>query len=79
MTKEQVVKLLEGIIDMRQRKIKMRYEGTAWTQDDKDRLAMMYGVGYGITGIALILERTEAEVVEQLKEQGLYRYPRNSD
>ena len=37
-----------------------------WTDEEREQLRIKYGEGYGITEIALMLQRTETAVVMQL-------------
>lgn len=69
---------IPGILDlirkMRLRKITMDCEGREWTQEDTARLEAMYTNSYGITSIALLLDRTEDEIIEKAKRIGIYSY-----
>lgn len=78
MTATEMFEMLDLILGMRLRNVKMNNEGKEWTQEDIDRLRSMYiCCGYGITSMALLLERTEEEVIEEIKKIGLYRYNEN--
>lgn len=79
MTEEQMLKTLNTIIDMRLRKVKMDCEGTEWVPEDTERLKSMYSIGYGITSLALMLDRTEDEIIKHIQEIGIYHYDENID
>lgn len=74
MSEDQMLEMLGKIRDMRLRKIKMDYEGREWDQKDTDRLKAMFMNSYGITSMALLLDRTEEEIIERAKKIGIYRY-----
>lgn len=57
---------------MRQRTSQLEREGTYWTDDDKERLRSLFFDNVGITDIALILQRTEVAVAQQIQLMNLY-------
>lgn len=57
---------------MRQRTGQMEREGSYWTADDKDNLKTLFFQNVGITDIALILQRTEVAVAQQIQMMNLY-------
>ena len=57
----------EQIQAMRQRTGQMGREGTYWTNDDKENLKTLFYQNTGITEIALILQRTEVAVMQQIQ------------
>lgn len=64
---------LEIVKRMRQRTFRMDREGDYWTQEEKDRLAQLFAEGEGITEIAILLQRTEPAIQQQIEKQDLYK------
>ena len=62
----------ERIKAMRQRTGQMDRERTYWTEDDKETLKALFSQNVGITEIALILQRTEVAVMQQIQSLNLY-------
>ena len=51
--------------------------GEYWTDEEREKLCMLFFSGVGLTTIALELRRTEMAVVQQLCQLGLFS-PQNS-
>ena len=63
---------------MRSRTEKLGHDGDFWSDDDKDRLKFLFNTGYGITEIALRLERSEPAVYQQIQKMSLYERQRSA-
>lgn len=63
---------------MRQRTSQLEREGTYWTDDDKERLRSLFFENVGITDIALILQRTEVAIAQQIQLMNLYEKVRRT-
>lgn len=69
---------VEIVKNMRQRTTRLDREGDYWTEEEKAQLKSMFEEGIGITEIAMILQRTEPAVMQQIEKMDLYqreRYP----
>lgn len=71
-TEYNLTERVERIQAMRQRTGQMNREGTYWTDDDKETLKTLFSQNVGITEIALILQRTEVAVMQQIQSLNLY-------
>ena len=63
--------------EMREATKKMRFEDSVesnrnWTDSEREKLKSLFNNGYGITEIALELERTERAVNQELYHQDCY-------
>ncbi len=71
----------ESVKNMRNRTIKLEREGDYWTDKERKRLKDLFGDGTGITEIAVLLQRTEPAVMQQIEKLDLYQrkeYPTRS-
>lgn len=69
---------VEIVKNMRQRTTRLDREGDYWTEEEKAQLKSMFEEGIGITEIAMVLQRTEPAVMQQIEKMDLYqreRYP----
>jgi len=57
---------------MRSRTEKLGHDGECWSDEEKDRLKFLFDNGYGITEIALMLERSEPAVFQQVEKMDLF-------
>lgn len=57
---------------MRQRTFRLDREGDYWTQEEKGRLEQLFADGVGFTEMAILLQRTEPAVYQQIEKQDLY-------
>ena len=71
-TKYNQTERTEQIQAMRHRTGQMDRERTYWTNDDKENLKTLFYQNTGITEIALILQRTEVAVMQQIQSLNLY-------
>lgn len=67
----------ERICALRSRTIRPAREGIYWGKDEIERLQKMFNGGDGITEIALVLERSELAVVQQIEKLDLYGRKQN--
>ena len=68
----------EAVRNMRQSPALLERSGDYWSDDDKEKLERLFNEGVGITEIAMILQRSETAVVQQIEKLDLYdrkRYP----
>lgn len=68
---------LEIIKSMRQHAKRQEREGDYWSEEEKERLARMFYDGSGITEIAILLQRTEPAVIQQIEKMDLYQRKEN--
>ena len=60
------------VIMMRENSGRLEHEGDYWTKEESLRLSDLFFLGKGITEIAILLQRTEPAVMQQIMEQNLY-------
>ena len=65
------------ICALRSRTIRPVREGAYWEKEEIERLEEMFNSGAGITEIALVLERSEPAVVQQIEKLDLYGRKQN--
>ena len=63
----------ETIKNMRRRTTRLEREGDYWTESDKKELESLFIAGYGISEIAIQLQRTEPAVFQQIEKMDLYQ------
>lgn len=68
MTKQEIE---EGTVQMRMGERKMLRENERWTEEDRKTLRREYFLGTPINEIALMLERSEGAIYQQIKQQGI--------
>lgn len=61
----------EHTIQMRKGAVKMLHDGEYWTDDDRALLQREYENGTSINEIALILQRSESAIYQQIERMGL--------
>lgn len=57
--------------------IRFDREGEIWRDDEKRQVKIMFEAGYGITEIAIALERTEPAIMQQIEKMDLYQRTQN--
>lgn len=62
----------EIVRNMRRRTTRLEREGDYWSEEEKERLILLFDSGAGITEIAVLLQRTERAVSQQIEKLGLY-------
>lgn len=62
----------EMVGNMRRGICRLKREGEYWTEEEKERLTRLFNENVGITKIAVLLQRTERAVNQQIEKQGLY-------
>ena len=60
------------VIMMRENSGRLEHEGDYWTKEESLRLSDLFFLGKGITEIAILLQRTEPAVMQQIMKQNLY-------
>lgn len=65
--------IIEGVISMRNRTVRLDREGDYWTEEEKEQLVKLFHEGEGITAIAIRLQRTEPAIMQQIEKMDLYR------
>lgn len=68
----------ESVRSMRNQTLRADRAGDYWTDDEKNRLRILFDSGVGITEIALELGRTEPAVYQQIEKLDLYPACRSS-
>lgn len=67
----------ESVRSMRNQTLRADRAGDYWTDDEKNRLRILFDSGVGITEIALELGRTEPAVYQQIEKLDLYGRKQN--
>lgn len=67
----------EAVKNMRRRTKKMEHEGDYWTAEEREKLARLFDDGIGLTEIAILLQRTEPAVSQQVEKLDLYQRKEN--
>ena len=67
----------ESVRSMRNQTLRADRAGDYWTDDEKNRLRILFDSGAGITEIALELGRTEPAVYQQIEKLDLYGRKQN--
>ena len=67
----------ESVRSMRHQTLRADRAGDYWTDDEKNRLRILFDSGVGITEIALELGRTEPAVYQQIEKLDLYGRKQN--
>lgn len=62
----------DAVRNMRQGTGRLEREGEYWTEEEKERLTRLFNESVGITEIAVLLQRTERAIGQQIEKQGLY-------
>lgn len=63
---------VETVKRMRTRTARLEREGDYWTEEEKKELAAQFTAGISITKIAVLLQRTEPAVFQQIEKMDLY-------
>lgn len=62
----------EIVRNMRRRTARLEQEGDYWNEQEKERLVHLFDSSVGLTEIAVLLQRTERAVSQQVEKLGLY-------
>lgn len=57
--------------------IRFDREGEIWRDDEKRQVKIMFESGYGISEIAIAMERTEPAIMQQIEKMDLYQRAQN--
>ena len=68
---------LETVKSMRKRTTRLEREGDYWTQEEREKLSILFESGAGLTDIAIQLQRTEPAVFQQIEKLDLYQRKEN--
>lgn len=63
----------ESVRNLRNHVGQLEREGDYWSDEERDRLKMMFNMGVGITEISIRLQRTEPAVFQQIEKLDLYQ------
>ncbi len=63
---------IETVKRMRTRTARLEREGDYWTEEEKKELATQFTAGSSITKIAVLLQRTEPAIFQQIEKMDLY-------
>lgn len=63
----------ETVKAMRNRTTRLEHEGDYWSEEEKEWLARLFEQGVGISEIAVLLQRTEPAVIQQIEKMDLYQ------
>lgn len=62
----------ETVRNIRNSSVRLERRGEYWSDKDKEKLNKMFHDGTGITEMAVILQRTESAIMQQIEQQDLY-------
>jgi len=62
----------EAVRNMRRSPTLLERSGEYWSDEDKEKVNKLFNEGTGITEIAMILQRSETAVMQQIEKQDLY-------
>ena len=65
-------KYREAVRNMRHSPASLERRGECWSEDDKRKLSEMFFDNVGITEMAVILQRSETAIMQQIEKQDLY-------
>ena len=71
-------KYREAVRTVRRSPALLERRGEYWSNEDKEKVDNLFNQGVGITEIAMILQRSESAVMQQIEKQDLYlrkQYP----
>ena len=58
--------------NMRKSAVRLERQGDYWSEEDKENLSKMFLEGVGITEMAVILQRSETAIIQQIEKMNLY-------
>lgn len=58
--------------NMRKSAVRLERQGDYWSEEDKENLSKMFFEGVGITEMAVILQRSETAIIQQIEKMNLY-------
>ena len=58
--------------NMRKSAVQLERQGDYWSEEDKENLSKMFFEGVGITEMAVILQRSETAIIQQIEKMNLY-------
>ena len=67
----------KSVINMRNRTVRLDREGDYWTEEEKEQLVRSFQEGKGITAMAMLLQRTEPAIIQQIEKMDLYQRKTN--
>ena len=65
-------KYREAVRTVRRSPALLERRGEYWSNEDKEKVDNLFNQGVGITEIAMILQRSESAVMQQIEKQALY-------
>lgn len=65
-------KYREAVRNMRHSPASLERRGECWSEEDKGKLSEMFFDNVGITEMAVILQRSETAIMQQIEKQDLY-------
>lgn len=65
----------QSVMLMRNKDENLNRAGEYWSDEERNRLQMLFDSGTGITAIALLLQRTELAVIQQAVQMDLFTPP----
>ena len=57
--------------NMRKSAVRLERQGDYWSEEDKENLSKMFFEGVGITEMAVILQRSETAIIQQIEKMNL--------
>lgn len=67
----------ETVRNMRRGIRRLDREGDYWSEDDKEKLRILFDLGTGITDISIQMQRTEPAIMQQIEKLDLYQRKEN--
>ncbi|WP_302659027.1 hypothetical protein [uncultured Dysosmobacter sp.] len=65
-------KYREAVRNMRHSPASLERRGECWSEEDKEKLSEMFDDDVGITEMAVIFQRSETAIMQQIEKQDLY-------
>lgn len=58
--------------NMRKSAMRLERQGDYWSEEDKENLSKIFSEGVGITEMAVVLQRSETAIIQQIEKMNLY-------
>lgn len=63
---------METVRNIRNSSVRLERQGEYWSDEGREKLNKMFPDGTGITEMAVIFQRTESAIMQQIEQQDLY-------
>ena len=65
----------QTVVNMRNKVLLLEREGDYWSDEEREQMRYLFETGTGLTSIAMILQRTEMAVIQQMMLMNLFSPP----